>query len=132
MKLKEDYKVSNVHFVGFKNKETLEKYYKSSDLFILPTRGDTWGLVINEAMAYGLPIITTDRCIAGTELVDDENGKIIPTESVEAIVEAVRTLINDEIKLKEMGQKSLEKIRWYTFESMAKVHIDFFENKITY
>lgn len=128
IRLKEECKADNLHFVGFKDKDSLAKYYKAADLFVLPTREDTWGLVINEAMAYGLPVITTDRCVAGTELVDDENGRLIPTESVEAIEEAVNVVLRDRQKLKEMGTVSLDRMQWYTFESMVRVHMDFFEN----
>ncbi|MEN3009352.1 glycosyltransferase, partial [Pseudothermotoga sp.] len=61
-----------VHFVDFKLKQELKKYYMAADLFVLPTREDIWGLVINEAMACGLPLITTNRCIAGLELIKNE------------------------------------------------------------
>lgn len=63
--------LQNVHFVGFRTKEELKVYYMAADLFVLPTRTDIWGLVINEAMANGLPVITTDRCVAGIELIKD-------------------------------------------------------------
>lgn len=51
--LKKKLDLSNVHFIGFRSKEELKEYYMASDLFVLPTREDIWGLVINEAMAYG-------------------------------------------------------------------------------
>lgn len=118
--------LKNVHFVGFKRTDELSKYYQCADLFVFPTREDVWGLVINEAMAYGLPIITTDRCIAGMELIkDDENGYIVPVENVEILNEKMNRLIFDDTLRKRMGEKSLEKIHEYTFENMAKVHIDF-------
>lgn len=129
IELRKKHNAGNVHFIGFLDKPTLKKYYKASDVFVLPTREDTWGLVVNEAMAQGLPVITTERCVAGTELIDDENGRLVPVESVDAIADAINAIIADETKLKEMGAASLRKIQWYTFESMAKVHIDFFEGR---
>lgn len=128
IKLKKEWSAENVHFEGFKSKYELSNYYKAADLFVLPTRSDTWGLVINEAMAYGLPIITTNRCIAGTELVNSENGCIIPTDSEKNLTDAINEIILDKNKMYLMGKKSLEKIKWYTFENMAKIHIDFFCN----
>ena len=71
-KLREELGLRNVHFLGFQKKDRLALLYKAADLFVLPTREDIWGLVINEALAYGLPTITTDRCVAGLELI--ENG----------------------------------------------------------
>ncbi len=126
LKMKEEFSLDNVHFVGFKKKDELSKYYLASDLFVLPTREDIWGLVINEAMAYGLPIITTDRCIAGLELVTNgENGYIIPVENAEILSEKINLIINSDQVLENMGRSSIEKIQWYTFENMAKVHMDY-------
>ncbi len=117
-----------VHFIEFKPKEELQKYYMASDLFVLPTREDIWGLVINEAMAYGLPVITTDRCIAGLELVENgKNGFIVPVEDTQNLSEKVLEILsNDELQL-QMGWKSLEKIRPYTIENMAVQHLRIFE-----
>ena len=83
------------------------------------------GLVINEAMAYGLPVITTDRCVAGLELVKEgANGYIVPTEDAHSLAEAIEKVLCSD--LRKMGESSLEKIRPYTIENMVKVHIDVF------
>ena len=66
-------KLNNVYFMEFIPHGHVCEYMKAADLFVLPTRYDIWGLVINEAMASGLPVITTTRCVSGMELV--ENGK---------------------------------------------------------
>ena len=64
--------LKNVYFIPFQNSDIIELYFKAADLFVFPTREDIWGLVINEAMANALPIITTDRCVAGLELIENE------------------------------------------------------------
>jgi len=128
--IKEKYKLKNVHFVGFKNKEELKKYYMASDLFVLPTREDIWGLVINEAMAYGLPVITTNRCIAGLELVDNDNGRIVLMDDALKLAEGINELLDNDQMLKLMSENSLKKIRPYTIENMAKVHMNIFKNII--
>lgn len=126
-KLREDLNLKNVHFLGFQKKDTLAKFYKAADLFVLPTREDIWGLVINEAMAYGLPVITTDRCVAGLELVEDGvNGYIVPVEDVGQLAEKMNLALASD--LTRMGAESLEKIRPYTLENMAKVHGEIFES----
>ena len=118
--------LDNVHFVGFKTKEELKKYYMAADLFVLPTREDIWGLVINEAMAMGLPVITTDKCVAGLELVEKGvNGYIIPTENSEILAEKINQIFSKNYK--QMGQNSLNKIKNYTIENMAKVHLEDFK-----
>ncbi len=126
IRFKEEHALCNVHFLPFFEKDQLSLYYKAADFFVLPTREDIWGLVINEAMAYALPVITTDRCIAGDALVKDgENGYLVPVEDSAALAEKCNLLLSMPESLSEMGQKSLDAIQWYTFESMAKVHIDY-------
>jgi glycosyltransferase involved in cell wall biosynthesis len=126
--MKEELGLSNVHFLGFQKKDVLAKFYKAADLFVLPTREDIWGLVINEAMAYGLPVITTNRCVAGLELVENGvNGYIVPVEDEAALAEKMQTALASD--LDAMGAASLEKIQPYTLENMAKVHADIFESE---
>lgn len=123
--LRQELGLTNVHFLSFQKKEQLAQYYKASDLFVLPTREDIWGLVINEAMAYGLGVITTDRCVAGLELVEDGvNGYIVPVEDVSALEQAMRKALAGDTQA--MGAASLEKIRPYTIETMAKDHVQIF------
>ena len=118
-------KLSNAHFVGFKTKAELNKYYQAADVFVLPTREDIWGLVINEAMAQGLPVITTDRCIAGLELIENGfNGFIVPVEDTNKLSEKITKVLNNDILRITMGNNSLKKIKDYTIEAMAKKHID--------
>ena len=127
LKMCEQLQLKNVHFCGFMKKEELARYYRAADLFVLPTREDIWGLVINEAMAYGLPVITTDRCVAGLELVEEGvNGHIVPVDDHTALAEKIDAAMAGD--LAQMGKISLEKVRAYTLENMAKVHQEEFES----
>ena len=115
----------NVHFVGFLKKDKLSEYYRAADLFALPTQTDVWGLVINESMAYGLPVITTDRCVAGLELIESgKNGYIVPVDDQAALTDAIRTALAGDCTA--MGTSALETIRPYTIENMAKAHVKIF------
>ena len=69
------HKLDNIHFIDFIEHDKISNYLKASDLFVLPTRSDVWGLVVNEAMASGLPVITTNMCVGGVELVDDSEDR---------------------------------------------------------
>lgn len=122
-RIKEKLKLNNVYFVGFKTKDQLKQYYKAADLFVLPTREDIWGLVVNEAMANGLPVITTDRCVAGLELVeDDKNGYIVPVENSEILAQKINYVLDNDAVREKMPQNSLKKIKDWTIENMAKQH----------
>lgn len=124
--LKNRYKLTNLNFVGFKTKGELAEYYKAADLFVLPTREDIWGLVINEAMSYGLPIITTDKCLAGLELIN-KNGYIVKTNDHEELSMKIIKILEDHILKEKMENLSLNIIGKYTIESMAKEHYKILE-----
>lgn len=127
-KMKKEMKLENVHFVDFKKKEELKEYYRASDIFTLMTIGDVWGLVINEAMACGLPVITTDKCVAGVELVENGvNGYIIPVGDAQSLVNCVQKILKIEGMVEKMGHHSLEKIQDYTIEDMVRIHISKFK-----
>lgn len=121
--------LENVHFVPYVDKETLKKWYAGAELMVLPTREDIWGLVVNEAMAQALPVITTDRCIAGLELVENgKNGYIVPVNEPQSIDFSVMTILNNPQLHQSMKYNSLKKIRNYTFENMVRAHLNVFED----
>lgn len=112
----------NVFFVDNLDYQELKKYYYAADIFVLPTRSDTWGLVINESMTYGLPVITTDNCVAGNALIEaGTNGYIVETENVEQLRCAIDKLLQDEKKREEFGKYNYDKMREWTFEAMGKI-----------
>lgn len=116
----------NIHTVGFLDKETVFKYYRAADLFVLPTREDIWGLVINEAMANALPVVTTDRCIAGLELVKNgANGFIFKSEDSDELAKSVELVLGGDRA--KMGAESAETIRGYTYIKMAERTIEIIE-----
>ena len=105
--------------------EPPQEYYRAADLFVLPTREDIWGLVVNEAMANALPVITTDRCVAGLELVQNGvNGYIVPVEDVPALAEKINAVLADDALRAAMAQAGLAAIAPYTIENMAAAHCE--------
>lgn len=123
----------NIHFIGFLNKDELNQYYDASDYFVLPTREDIWGLVVNEAMSRGLPVLTTNRCIAGCELVEDNvNGWIIPVDDLAALENAVNSAIalkDQPDKYNSFCQNAINMAKKYSFETMVDAHIDVFSEE---
>ena len=122
---KNNEKIENIHFVGFKQKDELGKYYAAADIFVLMTIADVWGLVINEAMAYGLPVISSDMCLAGRELIEEGgNGYIIPVGDDHMLAQKCMQLLESPQQLSEFGQASKQKISGYTIEKMAEKHAE--------
>lgn len=117
-------KRNNIHFLDFMVKEDLYKYYQAADLFILPTREDIWGLVVNEAMANGLPVITSDKCLAGTELVKNNvNGFLFKSEDYNDLTSKINKIIEDN-SFNEFSVQSLKRIHEYTIEKMVETHLE--------
>ncbi len=72
--------------------------------------GDVWGLSINEAMMFGLPVITTTKCLAGLELIQNGvNGKVINVEDENDIFYSINELIHDDDRLFVYGENSIKK-----------------------
>ncbi len=129
--IREKNDLKNIYYPGFIHRNKIKEYYCAADIFVLPTREDIWGLVINEAMAFGLPIITTNRCIAGTALIKNEkNGFIISVDDADKLYEYVSTLLSNTKLRKEIAIRNLE-LSWnYTIEEMARWHDEFFAREI--
>lgn len=115
---------NKVHFLDFMDKKTLWKYYQAADLFLLPTREDIWGLVVNEAMANGLPVVSSDKCIAALEMVEDEkNGYIFQSENTEELGQVLKMVNDNPLILVEMAENAREKAYDFTIEKMVDAHI---------
>ena len=116
------YQLKHIHFLPFMKQEKLREYYLAADIFVFPTREDIWGLVINEAMAAGLPVITTNRCGAGVELLDEKY--LVPAENADSLAHLSEELLENDILRLAAGSANLSKIREYTMEKMGKAHMD--------
>lgn len=113
-----------VHFMGFKSKEALAVYYRAADLFVLPTREDIWGLVINEAMAYGLPVITTERCNAGLEMLDHQEVTIVGAGDAKCLSGSILQLLGNTALRQEIGHRNLAYSQQHCIEQMAREHAE--------
>lgn len=116
--------IHNVFFVGFKKHSLINEYIQASDLFVLPTRYDIWGLVINEALAAGVPVITSDKCVAGLELIkDDYNGYLFHSEDAEDLRDCIKKVKNKPLAYREiLANNALKTAREYTIESMVETY----------
>lgn len=118
--------IQNVYFVGFKNKKEIEMLYKAADVFLFPTRYDIWGLVINEAMAYGLPIISSNGAISSNELLLQTN--LYNPDDKKTLSNLIKKYSDMDIReLHAEGAKNIEIIKSYTIEKMVDDHITIFK-----
>jgi 1,2-diacylglycerol 3-alpha-glucosyltransferase len=109
-----------VQLAGFAQREQLATYYALADAFVLPSHSDPWGLVVNEAMACGLPVISTDAAGCTADLVQDNwNGRVIRTGDVGQLVSAMDELTRDPNLRSVMGNRSAERILRFSPEAWA-------------
>lgn len=113
----------NVIFKDFMSNEQVFQMMKEAFALLLPTQNDIWGLVVNEAMSCGLPVITTTTCGAGLTLIDHaKDGFIYDVNDKQALMNYMKQLDNKEL-YEAMSKNALRKIKTITIESMVKDHV---------
>ena len=99
--------LSRVVFAGSRQPRDLPPIYAAADLFVLPSRHEPWGVVVNEAMAAGLPVVLSDRVGAAADLlVDGENGLLVPSGDPARLAAAIGEIVGDAALRARMGARS--------------------------
>ena len=110
--------LSGASITGFVNQSEISRYYAVADVLVLPSSHEPWGLVLNEAMCFGLPVIASDAVGAAPDLVrPDENGLVYPTGDVPALARALRRLLADPDERARMGARSRELIGAFSYDA---------------
>lgn len=117
--LRQQWEVPDVIITGFVNQARISEMYISADVLVLPGR-ETWGLVVNEAMLFGLPVIVSDRVGSGTDLVlHGENGYVFPHLDWKALSQYLEHLVVQPELRERFGNKSREIMRNWTVQTTA-------------
>jgi glycosyltransferase involved in cell wall biosynthesis len=110
-----------VHFEGFKQYHELPIYYGLANAFVHVSTVEQWGLVVNEAMASGLPVIISDACGCVPELVHDNiNGYIIDPYNREGLSEIFFSVSSSPNETCKMGEKSKKIIASFDSDAFGK------------
>ncbi len=109
-----------VRFHDFVNHDALCRYYAAADVIVLPSRSETWGFVLNEAMEFGLPAVTTTTVgCSGDLVIDGENGMIVPPDDPAALADALKRLVCDPMLRARMGERCRERAVLFSPERWA-------------
>jgi glycosyltransferase involved in cell wall biosynthesis len=101
----------NAVFCGFQGEDVLPRLYAASDVFVFPTLGDPFGMVVLEAMACGLPVVaTTAAGEISDRVVDGVNGFLVAPGSSDQLLERMTVLARDEDLREAMGAASVDKV----------------------
>ena len=114
-------KENNIHFMDFQNQTKMPAIYQSCDLFCLPSQSETWGLVINEAMASGKAILVSDAVGCASDLVSKENGAIFKNDDLDELKNKLNLLCNNKLLLMEMGLNSKEIIKDWNIDLQSEI-----------
>jgi len=96
----------------------LPKFYAAADLFILPSLREMWGLVVNEAMASGLPVIATRKVGSAQDLIiEGQSGYLVPESDAEAMAAAIDRACESEEHLRAMGEGAQRVIASWNYDA---------------
>jgi glycosyltransferase involved in cell wall biosynthesis len=98
---------ARIEFAGFQPPEELPRFFARADVFVLPSRHDGWGVVVNQALGAGLPILCSDRVGGAHDLVRREvNGLTFPARDPEALRAAMQRIISEPELIERWGAAS--------------------------
>jgi 1,2-diacylglycerol 3-alpha-glucosyltransferase len=110
-----------VRFYPFAQLQDLPAYYALADCFVLASRREEWGLVVNEAMASGCAtIVSSDAGCAGDLVVSGETGYTFAAESAESLATHLQELGSNPSKAHEMGRRARSHVRGWSCEEFAR------------
>jgi len=113
--------IENVVFAGFQPRERLPEFYAMADVFVFPTLGDPYGIVVDEAMACSLPIISTSAAGEINDRIEDgTNGYIVPPQDSSALADRMLLLAGNPELRARMGEISAKRISSHTPEHWAE------------
>lgn len=110
----------SAHFAGFLNQSEMPRAYAASDVLVLPSARETWGLVVNEAMASGRPVIVSNAAGCTPDLVvDGRTGHSLPVGDVMRLARYLRALAADHDRAGAMGAAARRHVAAYSVDAAA-------------
>jgi glycosyltransferase involved in cell wall biosynthesis len=106
----------NVTFHGAVTRDRVREFYREADVFVLPTISDGFALTQLEAMAHGLPVVTTPNC--GEVVRDGLDGFLVPARDAAALLKALETLADDPERLDAMREAARENVARFGLEAL--------------
>jgi len=109
--------LEGVRFCGFRNQSELPRFFDMASVFVLPSRHEPWGLIVNEVMNAGRAVIVSDEVGCQPDLVEDGvEGCVFPAGDVATLTEALRRVLATPETAEAMGRRALAKIETWDFE----------------
>ena len=122
--------VEFVRYHGFQKRDEVAQFYALSDVLVLPSRRETWGMVVNEALCFGLPVIVSDQVGARDDLVfNDYNGYDFPVRNVKALASRIKAVMDlSESERQTMGDNSVKIIQDWSGKTLAEPFLQYLDS----
>lgn len=118
----------NVRFLGRVSAERLQQIYCQADIFVFPSLWEGYGIVLAEAMAYGLPVVATNVSSIPEIVSNGENGILVSPNSVESLTKALAELMDDVELRQQMADTSIKIAkRFKSWDEVGKLLVEFIE-----
>lgn len=109
--------LQSIRFCGFRNQSELPRFFDLATVFVLPSRHEPWGLIVNEVMNAARAVIVSDEVGCQRDLITDGvEGAIFPAGSVDGLTDALRKTLSTPETAAEMGRRGLERINRWSYE----------------
>lgn len=128
-RLEEVFAGTKTSFLGFKHGEDLSKAFATGDAFVFPSTSETFGLVISEAMASGIPVIAAKSDPTVEQITDMETGLIYESGNTESLMEAIN-YIDNPLLMQKLSLKGRSEAMKYTWDNATINLLDFYTQTI--
>lgn len=121
-----EYSSLGIYFLPFQDPTEMPAVYQACDLFCMPSKHETWGLAVNEAMAAGKAVIVSDHVGCATDLINESNGLIFKRNDKDDLTTKLKLLISDKALLAKKGNASKAIISAWNFDIQTNLILNAF------
>lgn len=123
------HKLRGVHFIGYVSRQELPRYYRTATVFCAPSTGfESFGIVLLEAMATGLPIVASDIMGYRQVLTSGQEGTLVPPGDPEAIAHALTRILTNPPTQKHMAARGRTTAARYDWSHIADLVLDYYQD----
>jgi glycosyltransferase involved in cell wall biosynthesis len=118
---------SSITLLSFQDQVQMKLLYRVADVFVLPSKSETWGLSVNEALACGTPVLVSDKCGSSIDLIkEDLNGLVFKSEDSQNLLQQMQKMCNNDFR-KQLAANTRISLKKYTYQSYKNALDQLFE-----